>query len=287
MTPHRGVDVPGAYEDVLPHHLDDRPDPEPPLSLGFLWRSLLVGAAGLVIYQVLLIAVAAPLSGWAPLTSGTVGSAPANLEALLMWALVLPYLLTAFALTRGLPGATPRSIAGFSLAAALWAAPFYYPQSLTPAYGLDSFLGVAYHLSPAVWGGLAGGILGDAARRRPGSRGLWVAWETIAPVLASFFLLVLIHDSPATRPVLGPALFLACLLCGVLAGLASRGRSHGLVAGLGAALVVLLQRPLCLGLAFGPVWGGAADWFLPVLPLAGALLAIYAYRRLPARPAAD
>ncbi len=265
-------------DDVLPHHLDEEPAREAPLALGILWRSLLVGLLALVGYQVLLIAVAAPLSGWAPLAGGPSAAAPENLQAALMWLLAVPYLLASLVLTRALPGEAPRSLAGASLAAALWAAPFYYPPPLTPAHQLDSFLGIAYHLSPAVWGGLAGGILADALLRRPGARGLWVAWEGVAPVAATFFLLVLVHDSPATRPVLGPALLVACILCGALAGLASRGRSHGLVAGLGCALVIVLQRPLCLGLAYGPLWDGAADWFLPASAVAASIGALALYR---------
>jgi hypothetical protein len=274
-------------EDLLPHQFGDRPQVEEPprrrQSISSLLPALLIGVGALVGYQVLLIAVAAPLSGWAPLAMGAYGPPPENVEAVLMWVLALPYALTAYALARQLAGERPRSLAGAGLAVALWAAPFYYPPVLTPSRGLDSALGVAYHMAPAVWGGITGAILADAVSRRPRSSGFWVLWEAVAPVMAAFFLVVLVYDSPATRPVLGPALLVASLASGALAGLAGRGGSHGLVGAFGCSVIIVLQGSVCLGLAYGPVWETAAGHLLPIMPVLGGGLVALAYHAGAAR----
>lgn len=273
----RGAD---EREDLLPHHLGDAPDALPrsdrtrPIWLG----PLLAGLGGLLAYQALLIAAAAPLSGWAPLSTTATATPPENLEAALMWALSFPYALASYALVRQLPGEAPRSAAGALFAALLWLAPFYYPPVLTPATGLDSFLGAAYHASPALWGGLAGGIVADAVSGRPKAGGLWAVWESVAPVAGALLAVILVYDSPATRPLLGPGLLAACALSGVLAGLAGRGGAHALVAAVGCSLAVLLQGPYSLGLAFGPGWEDVAAWALPALPPAIALPITIAYR---------
>jgi hypothetical protein len=223
-----------------------------------------VGILATVGYEAMVFGVAAT---WGATTvtpgAGPGAALPPALDAVLVATQVLPFLAISLVLTVRLPGEAPKSHLGALAAAALWLLPAGFAivlAGVSATVGGGSAEDWLSWVSVPVMGGIVGGAIGDAWRRRSPARGAAAVWEVAAGVPLAASLLVLANDldtRPSDAQVVAAA---AGALAGALIVVLARRHIRAMPAlVLGAGAMALLN------------WIASAGWYGSVMELHSCL----------------